>query len=199
MLWIGLTGGIATGKSTVTQWLRDQGFKVADADEFAHQVLNEKKSLLIQKFGSGILFHDQSLNRRAIGEVVFKDKLQLQWLENIVHPEVQTKVGQFKAQCEQEGRKFAFYDVPLLFEKNLQKNFDRVLTIACDPELQLQRIKQRNQWSDSEIRSRLSAQLSILEKVKKSDFVIWNNGTLEDLKIKLYELIYTHPTFVSGM
>lgn len=184
MIWIGLTGGIASGKSTAAEHLARKGFSVVDADQLAHQVvalgsLGLKK--VLQEFGTEFQEPDGSLDRKKMGQLIFKDASARDRLEKIIHPLVQDEVRRLKLKFEQAGTAIAFYDIPLLFEKRLEKNFDAILLITCSEDLQKQRLQLRNQMSDKDISDRLSSQISLVEKEKKSDFVVRNDKDLEDL------------------
>lgn len=184
MLWIGLTGGLGTGKSTIAKIINQYGIPVIDADLIAHQALQfGQKSYfqVLQYFGPEILNEDKTVNRKKIAEIVFNNKEKLQKLESIIHPEVKNRVSLLRNKFEAENHKVAFYDVPLLFEKNMQSDFDRIVVISANLENQKQRLKLRNQWTEEEINSRLNSQLSMEEKTKGADFVIDNNGSLDDL------------------
>lgn len=181
MKWIGITGGIATGKSTVTRRLRTLGYEVVDADAISHQVTGPGGAALPQiftAFGEGVRSPDGSLNRKALGALVFGQKEPRQKLESIIHPLVREQVAREKARLQKEGQKIAFYDVPLLFEQNLEKNFDAVILISTTEDLQLQRLMQRNSLSESEARARLRSQMPLAEKEKKTPYIIHNFGDL---------------------
>lgn len=190
--WIGLTGGLASGKSTVSGILKQKNIPVVDADEIAHQVLRpdgEAYAEVVRVFGPGFVNSDGDIDRRKLGQHIFADSSRREKLESIIHPLVQQKVLQFKLQCEKRGDVFAIYDVPLLFEKNLQSQFDGVLLVSCSEALQIQRMRQRNQWSDQEIHDRLKAQIPLAQKEKKSTWVLQNNSSLEDLKMSVFDWI----------
>lgn len=184
MIWIGLTGGIGTGKSTASDYLNKKGYPVADADVEAYQAVakgTQGLAEVIQTFGNQYLLPDGSLDRLKMAQLVFKDEGARLKLEKIIHPLVQKKVLNFKIQSEKNGAPIAFYDIPLLFEKNLETNFDFTILISCSKELQKERVRKRNSFSESEIDSRIHSQMSLMEKEKKADFVIQNNGSLEQL------------------
>ncbi len=202
--WVGITGGLGCGKSTVARFLQDRGYPVIDADSIAKQVVGPGTPglrAIINEFGTDILASDGSLNRMALSQLVFtrpkgldSAKLPaldsaLDRLEKIIHPLVQGEVKRQKEVLERNGQAFAFYDVPLLFEKNLQDQFDAILVVACSEAQQRLRLKNRNQWNDDEMTRRLQAQLPILEKVKLADFVIWNDSDLDHLKSSLDECL----------
>jgi dephospho-CoA kinase len=192
MLWVGLTGSIGTGKSTVALILKSLGYQVVDADFFAHQVLSRGEKayeLVLQNFGPEILQQDQSIDRKKLAQVVFQNADKLQLLESIVHPEVKNRVEMQKQIFKNANEQIVFYDVPLLFEKNMQGDFDKVVVVACATELQQQRLRTRNNWTDAEINSRLKAQLPIEIKIKSADFIIDNNGSLLDLENNVKSII----------
>lgn len=184
-LWVGLTGGIATGKSTVSKYLQSRGFPVIDADLLAQQAVvpgSEGLKLVISQFGTEFLNERTELDRKKLGEKVFADPNALLKLEAILHPLVQSRVRELRQQYEKAGAKVIFYDVPLLFEKKLQDQFDKIVVVASTEDLQRLRMKQRNQWSEEESLRRLKNQLPMQEKIKAADYVIENNSDLTDLK-----------------
>lgn len=192
MLWIGLTGGIASGKSEATKLLKSMAFPVIDADLIAHQVVERGTPGLksvVDHFGAEILNPDGSLNRKKLGQIVFTSTDQRLALENLLHPLVQQEVQRQKHQYAQNGKSIAFYDVPLLFEKNLQGQFDKVVLIFSSLDLQKSRLRQRDQLSDLEIENRLQSQIPLIEKEKKSDFVIYNDHDLAHLEKQLKDLV----------
>ncbi len=193
MIWIGLTGGIASGKSAVSNYLKTLGYPVADADEYAHQALSrgtESYKAVLQHFGPEILGVDGvQIDRRALGKKVFQNETELRFLEQCIHPYVQKKVQENRKQWEKEGFAFAFYDVPLLFEKKLESQFDFILLVAADESVRRMRMRQRNSWSDEEISDRLKSQLDMELKKRQSHFVIENNGTFSELEDKVEQML----------
>lgn len=192
MNWVGLTGGIGSGKSTVSRIIRELQFPLIDADELAREVVAPGTiglDQVIQKFGRQLLNPDQSLNRRAMASEVFNDPGKLASLESILHPLIQERVRSFRQVCEENGSRIAFYDVPLLFEKSLQEQFDAILVVNALPNEIRKRLKARNQWSDDEINQRLAAQVPLEQKTKMADIVIENSGSLEELRIKVTHAI----------
>ncbi len=192
MKWVGITGGLGTGKSTVARCIREAGYPVLDADDLARFALGPGSPLLEpirSKFGEEIFNKDGSLNRKALGQKVFVSKEDLQWLESLIHPEVQRKVAKLKSELKAQGEKLAFYDVPLLFEKGLQKNFDVIVVVAVSKDKAKVRVVSRDGLSDQEIEERMANQLPMQEKIKNADFVIFNDGSLSELKTKVLDLI----------
>ncbi len=188
MLWVGLTGGLASGKSTVSRLLKKQGVPVIDADELAHLALQpgqEPYEKAVSHFGSEILQTDQKIDRKKLAARVFNHPEQLRFLESVVHPFVQAQVAVLRKQAESQGHVVAVYDVPLLFEKNLEKQFDLTLTVGSSEETQIRRVMARNGFTREEALARLRNQLPIAEKIKRSHDSIWNEGSLEELELQV--------------
>lgn len=185
MKWIGLTGGIASGKSSVTKILRSMGYFVVDADAIVHDLYRpgtKVYSQILSAFGPEILNPDQSLDRKKISERVFVNPAQLQQLEQIIHPAVRDEVQKQRDQLQSQGQRIAFYDVPLLFEKNLEGDFDAVVVVATDEETQIRRLQNRNRLSKTESEQRLKSQIPMSDKIKRTEFVISNKGSLRELE-----------------
>lgn len=190
MKWIGLTGGIATGKSTVAGILRGYSEPVIDADEIVHTLLQPKQlgyQRVIEHFD--FVLEDGALDRFELARCIFNDSKKREQLESILHPLVQEEVCRQKTSLEERGVERAFYDVPLLFEKNIEKQFNDIVLVVCSLDLQKQRMRERNQWSEEDIELRLKAQMPIEEKRKLANHVIKNNGSLEDLKVQVQKLL----------
>ena len=188
MKWIGLTGGIATGKSTVAKILRDLGLPVVDADELARVVVRPGSLGLhhvVKKFGQGVLSPSGELDRVQLGELIFKDSSRRKDLEDILHPLIQEARAQERHKLEQQGVEMAFYDVPLLYEKKLESEFDDVVLVYAPEVLQRERLRQRENLTDKQISERLAAQMPIEEKLKKSKHVIFNTGSLAGLQVNV--------------
>lgn len=191
MKWIGITGSIGTGKSTVAQIIRQLGYMVLDADVIAKNQLAKNSQgyqQVLATFGDEILATDKEIDKNKLAKIVFNNKVELQKLENIIHPLVQKEIQKIKLEQSAKGAKALFYDVPLLFEKQMQNQFDEVILIAAEEKNQIQRIKTRNNWSNEEIAKRLSSQMKLEEKRKLSRYVIENDGDLISLQ-KQIELL----------
>ena len=177
---IGLTGGIASGKSTVSKYLAKKGFKVYDADRIAKDI-SEKKLVqeeIILTFGDKILDKNGNIDRKKLKEIVFKNKEKLKQLNAIIHPKV---IDFYKELKEQNTDEIIIFDVPLLFESGIDKFCDKILVVISDYEIQLDRIVERDKI-DRELASKIiKSQLSNEERIKKADVVIENNSSLEDL------------------
>jgi dephospho-CoA kinase len=180
MKWIGLTGGIASGKSTVSEYIRTLGFDVIDADVLAREAVKSGTlghAAIIKEFGTDAISADGELNRRKIGEIVFADKSKLAKLEQIIHPEVRVLALKHRQRLEASGKTIAFYDVPLLFEKAMEPMFDSIVVVSCTADIQLQRLMKRNGFTEAEAKRRIDVQIPLAEKISKAHAVIENNGT----------------------
>jgi dephospho-CoA kinase len=194
MKWIGLTGGIATGKSTAKKLIEGLGYPVIDADMISHditQVGREGYEKIVSHFGKQILQADQSLNRKALGQVIFNDAGQRLQLEQILHPLIQAEVQRQKEDHAVNQHKLCFYDVPLLFEKDLKKNFDFVVLVWCDPVMQKFRLMARNQLTEAEAESRLSSQTDMPFKIKNSHYCLDNSTDVHGLDKQVQRLVQT--------
>ena len=192
MKWIGLTGGIATGKSAVADIFKNKGIAVIDADPIAHQALVASSPVfgsLVQTFGQDVVSANGHIDRQKLGAKIFVNSDLRLKLDAIVHPYVRSQVALLKQKLVDKGCPLAIYDVPLLFEKNMQKNFDKIIVVTCDPQTQKQRLMKRNDLSEEEALLRIAAQLPMSEKVRQADFVIENNGTVEDLKNAVQKIL----------
>ena len=177
---IGLTGGIASGKSTVSKYLVEKGFKVYDADKIAKDI-SEKKSVqeeIILTFGNKILDKNGNIDRKKLKEIVFENKEKLEKLNGIIHPKV---IDFYKELKEKNTDKVIIFDVPLLFESGIDKFCNKILVIISDYEVQLNRIIERDKINRELAEKIIRSQLSNEERIKKADVVIENNSNLEDL------------------
>ena len=185
MKWIGLTGGIATGKSSVSRLLQTAQSPVIDADQLARVVVAPGTiglQSIEREFGKSVLLPDLSLDRKALGQITFSNPEARKKLENILHPLIQARTKVLREELEKAGHKFAIYDIPLLFETNAQSQFDAVAVVSCRPEQQRERLRSRNNLTEQEINDRLAAQLPLRDKVSKADFVIDNSGDISHLQ-----------------
>jgi len=190
MLKVGLTGGIATGKSYVLEQFRRRGVSCLDADELAHGVTaaeTEATTQIAERFGAGVLAPDGSVDRRKLGPVVFADASARRELEAIVHPAVHRAIAAGVRAFELMGDAIAVVDVPLLYEVGSEKDFDRVIVTACAPETQLARLVHRGLAEDA-ARQRLAAQWPTDKKIARADFVIRTDGTFEETDRQVQEV-----------
>ena len=188
MRWIGLTGGIATGKSAAKKIIEQSGFPVIDADLVAHQISQKGESghqAIVQEFGADILQLDGAIDRKKLGEIIFKSETQKLRLESLLHPLIQTVVSDQKSAFQKAGHAFCFYDVPLLFEKTLQRQFDTTILIWCDFQTQLSRLMARNGLAESQAMDRIHSQLPLIEKLPLATHCIDNSTTLGSLQLQV--------------
>lgn len=184
MKWIGLTGGIATGKSTASQLIESLGAPVVDADKISHDLSRAGASgyvKIVSHFGADILNSDQSIDRKKLGDLIFSNSQMKTELEQILHPLIQEKVQEQRRYHQQQGKVVCFYDVPLLFEKNLKQNFDHTVLIWCHHKMQMARLMERNKMTIDEAAKRIQNQIPLIQKVSQADFCIDNSGDQEDL------------------
>jgi dephospho-CoA kinase len=191
---IGLTGGIASGKSAVGKWFEQHGIPVWDADTAVHTLLNTDKAIQQQLkmwFGEAVILPDGKANRPLMGERVFTDTLLKKQLEGLLHPLVRFSMEAFFADIEQSQptAPFAIAMIPLLFENGLQAQFDAVWVVNATQAQQIERMKTHRGMDEGAIRARLASQLPLAEKIALADVVINNTGTLEALYVQLEGLL----------
>jgi dephospho-CoA kinase len=187
VLRVALTGGIATGKSTCLRRFAELGARTIDADVIAREVvLPGRRALaaIVSRFGTGILGPDGTLDRSALGRVVFHDAEARADLERIIHPEVFAAIERWfeelVAQTPESAPIVAIADIPLLYETDQAHRFDWVIVSACDRDQQLDRLMARNGLSRDEAQTRIDAQLSIDEKRARADLVVDTSGTMAE-------------------
>lgn len=191
-LVVGLTGGIASGKSTVSNMFKEKGFTVIDADKESRYVVEKGKPAyneIVKTFGEDILQPDGNIDRAKLGAIVFNDKEKREMLNRIVHPAVRKEMVRKKEEAVAKGERLVVLDIPLLLEGNLQFMVDKVLLVYVDEQTQLKRLMERNQYSKEEALARIHSQMPLEKKVELSDEIINNNGTLEETKRQLNEIL----------
>jgi dephospho-CoA kinase len=192
MRLVGLTGGIASGKSTFAEALRNLGVPVIDADRLAREAVRAGSPALaaiVGEFGPGVVGPDRELDRKGMAARVFSDPLARARLEAIVHPAVRTAVAAETARLAAEGHDLAFYDVPLLYESGLDGEVDCVVLVHCPPDLQVSRLRARDGLGHAEAEARLGAQLPIDEKAARADVVVSNEGDIASLQARAGPLL----------
>jgi dephospho-CoA kinase len=184
---------MATGKSYVTNRLREAGVPVVDADVLAREVVTPGSpglNAVRKRFGPDAVRRDGTMDRVRIAQIVFKDKRARLDLEAIIHPAVQKAIDDFFASLPKRTP-FAVADVPLLFETNREKQFQSVIVVACPRAMQIDRIMERNKLSKEDAERRLAAQWPIEKKVEKATWVIKTDGTFDDTNAQVDKLIAT--------
>lgn len=184
---IGLTGGIAAGKSTVARILASLGAYIINADKIGHNILDKNKNAyndVKEEFGEIILKESGQIDRKKLGEIVFSDKAKLEKLESITHPYI---IEEIKYETKEKIKDYhhLVLDVPLLFETGLENIVDITWVVVCSYEKQIERISKRDGLSREEAKKRIAAQMETSKKIKLADFVIYNNGTKKELNNKV--------------
>lgn len=178
MIRLGLTGGIGMGKSTAAELLAKRGAKISDSDEIARELVEPGRPALqaiAEAFGNEVLRADGSLDRGRVAKLVFGDDEARRTLEDILHPRIRaTWLGNLDRWAG-EGAALGVAVIPLLYETGSEAAFDKIVCVACSPEAQRERLRQRD-WSDEEIDRRIAAQMSAEEKMKRADHVVWTDG-----------------------
>ena len=180
MILVGLTGGVATGKSTVAKMFEQCGAVVIDADQLARDAVEPGKPAwreIVTLFGKAVLNPDRSLNRQALGTIVFRHPAKRHALEAIIHPRVAREQARLTRQAaRQDPQSVVIYDVPLLFEAGIDKRVDHTIVVTADRETQVARLKKRNHLSRAEALRRIRSQMLLAKKIQQADHVL--NGTL---------------------
>ncbi|WP_110114080.1 dephospho-CoA kinase [Bacillus sp. CGMCC 1.16541] len=185
---IGLTGGIASGKSTVAHMMEELEIPVVDADKIAKEVVEvgtDTYHQIVQTFGEEILQKDRSIDRVKLGAIIFQNKEEREKLNAIVHPAVRQSMLRQKEQFLQDGNEIVVLDIPLLFESDLTHLVDRVIVVYVDEDVQLARLMKRNGLTEEEAKSRIQSQMPLVQKIALADSVINNNGSIEETKVQL--------------
>lgn len=189
---IGLTGSVATGKSTVSNMIQQAGIPLVDADIAARKVVEpgtEGLKEIVAYFGEEILLADGTLDRAKLGEIIFKDKEKREKLNEITHPRVKDYMLEARELFFRAGEELVFFDIPLLFESHLESLVDQIVVVWTTPETELKRLMERNNLTKEDALRRIESQMGIDEKARKADFVIDNNESLEKTQKQVYTFI----------
>lgn len=188
MKLVGLTGGIASGKSTVAKILGQLGAAIVDADQLSREVVapgHDGWNEIVATFGREVLQADQTLDRQKLRTLIFNNPDARKKLEAIIHPRVRALAEQRIREHGEAGFAVVVYEVPLLFEGNLQQWLRPVILVACDVKIQRQRLQQRDGLDAAAAQKHLDAQMSLEEKRRLADYVIENDGSLADLEAQV--------------
>jgi dephospho-CoA kinase len=176
MIVIGLTGGVATGKSTVAKLFKQCGAIVIDADALARDVVRPGKPAWresVRYFGTDILHPDKTIDRQALGQIVFQNRTKLRQLERIIHPRVAREQQRLTRQvAKNDPKAVVVYDVPLLFEAGIDKRVDKTIIVTADQETQIARLKKRNGLTRAEALRRIKSQMPLAKKRRLADYVL---------------------------
>lgn len=188
---LGLTGGIACGKSTVARMLVSRGARLVDADQIAREVVLPGSPALDEiasRFGPGVIQADGTLHRKKLGEIIFRDPEARKALESITHPRIRAIMRERMERYHREHPSgLVVVDVPLLYESGLDKMFEEVMVVYIPQELQIERLMQRDGLSREQAESRIRSQMPIEEKKRRADYVIDNSGDLAETEAQVEE------------
>ena len=188
MLVIGLTGTIGCGKSSLSDIFISEGIIIVDADIIARQIYDDEKMLnkVYEIFGTDIKNSDGSLNRKALGRIVFNDDEKLIQLNKLTHPVIRQKVSDQIDEYKNQNKEIVILDAALLVESDYLNFIDKLLVVTCKENIQIERIKNRDNCSTEDALSRIRSQMSQKEKVKYADYIIDNSGTIDELRDKAF-------------
>lgn len=185
MIKVGLTGGIGSGKSTVSKILISQGFSVYNSDDRAKWLMNNNDNLklnIISIFGNKA-YINESLNRKYLSAKVFNDSLKLKELNNLVHPLVAIDFKNWL--LHQKSKDFVFKEAAILIESGAYKEMDKIIVVSCPENIRLERVLKRDGNSPELVKKRMQNQISETEKINHADFVVKNNGSESDLVLEV--------------
>lgn len=189
---VALTGGIATGKSHCLKQFAAAGVPTLDADRLAHESIGPGTpghEAIITRFGPSIVASDGTIDRAALGRIVFEDAKARRDLEAIIHPRVYRAISQWFAALADRGAPLGIADIPLLYETGREVDYDAVIVASCPPSMQVERLMSRNGLSRHEAQQRLAAQLPINDKADRADYVIDTSGTFEETDAQVMKVL----------
>lgn len=189
---IGLTGSIASGKSTIAHKLSEYGIEIIDADKIAREVVEPGKRAyteVVEAFGPSILRPDETIDRPQLGERIFNNEKERQTLNSIVHPAIRKEMIERRDRFVERGDEAVVLDIPLLFESKLTHFVEKILVVSVQPHVQIARLMERNELTSEEATRRISSQIPVQEKEALADAVIDNNGTKEESYEQLDEIL----------
>ncbi|PAD21724.1 dephospho-CoA kinase [Terribacillus saccharophilus] len=190
---IGLTGGIASGKSTVSDLFKEYNIPVVDADIVAREVVEPGEPALasiVDSFGSDILLPDGALDRQKLGGIIFRDQEKREILNGIIHPVVRERMTADRDRLKTDHPAVVL-DIPLLFEGKQLHLVDKVVVVNVDPRIQLERLMQRNNLTEQAALDRINSQMPLADKAAKADAIIDNNGSRDETRAQLEKLLLT--------
>jgi len=189
---IGLTGSIASGKSTVAKMITALGLPIVDADIVARDVVEpgaETLTLIAEQFGQDILLEDGTLNRVKLGDIIFHEPAKRKILNDIMHPAIRQEMLRQRDAYLEAGNKHVVMDIPLLFESKLQHYVERIIVVSVSEEVQLRRLMERNHLSEEDALARIRSQLPLSVKEQGADAVIYNNEDLAQTEDQLKKIL----------
>ena len=186
MLKIAIVGNIASGKSTVEDYISSKGYSVYDTDKISHEILNYSKDEIKAAFCKYDILEKNQLSRKKIAEIVFANKEEKQKLENIIYPKLKQNLSEIFDNCKS---RVVFVSVPLLFEVGWQNLFDKIIFVKADDDIRLSRLMKRNNLTKEQALLRINSQKPQADKVMRSDFIICNNDDIISLQKQTDEII----------
>ena len=190
---IGLTGSIASGKSTVAKMIQSYNLPIVDADQVARQVVEPGSPTLLkiaEVFGQDVISEDGTMDRAKVGSLIFHDESKRQQLNAIIHPAIREEMIRQRDEFISYGEKNVFMDIPLLFESKLEHFVEKIIVVSVTQDVQLERLMERNGFTEEEAKARIATQIPVKEKEALADAVIYNNGSLEDTALQLQNILY---------
>lgn len=187
---IGITGGLGCGKTTAVKIFCELGFRMLSSDDLVKEIYlkdQAAKDAIVERFGKEAISQNGGIDRSYLAKKVFRNAEDLQWLEDLVHPRVKALRDKYIAEAPQDSW---VIEIPLLFEKNLESEYDIIICLSARNDLQLSRLSERG-ISLEDAKSRIASQLPLEEKEKRADYVIYNNGNIETLRTQICELVQT--------
>lgn len=193
MIFLGLTGGFGCGKSTVATFFQQQGAVIIDADQLARKVVEpgeKAHGAIVDIFGGEILLEDRTLNRKKLADIVFSDKEKLALLNKITHKEISKLRRKLLEEIYSENRdQLVLNDIPLLFEKGMKDSFQKTILVKVNRESRIQRLIQYRNFTEEEAIARIKNQMPQVEKERLADYIIDNNGSLENTEKQSLEIL----------
>ena len=187
MIKVAITGNIASGKSVIQNYLISKGYKVIDTDDLAKTVRDENSALIIENFKDFDIEENGKISTQKLGNLVFENSKLRKKLDKIIHPLIFEKMEEFFNQNQDEN--IVFVGIPLLFETHAEKYFDKIIFVQSDNEIRLQRLMARNNLTEKEALNRINSQISQEEKIKNSEFVIYNNGDFNNIYSQIDKIL----------
>lgn len=185
---LGLTGGIASGKSTVSQHFTEMGVDVIDADVVAKEVVEPRTpglARVVAHFGSNILTETGELNRKRLGDIIFNDKQKREDLNTILHGEIGDVIEKRKNALIEQGRELVVLDIPLLFEADYESQCDEIMTVFVSKEVQVTRLIMRDGIDEQLALAKIDSQMSLIDKALQSDVIIDNEGSVKNTELQV--------------